>query len=70
VREMIKKTKAQGMTEYILIIALVAIMIIAALKFFGGRVKKGFNDASSKISQSVDSGNKGADDRKYLGDDE
>ncbi len=65
---MLKGKKAQGMTEYILIIALVAIMIIAALKFFGGRVKKGFNDASSKISQSVDSGNRGAEDKDYLGD--
>lgn len=65
---MLKNKRAQGMTEYILIIALVAIMIIAALKFFGGRVKKGFNDASSKISQSVDSGNRGAEDRDYLGD--
>ncbi|MCX8094159.1 MAG: hypothetical protein N3E50_08345 [Candidatus Goldbacteria bacterium] len=65
---MIKNKKAQGMTEYILIIALVAIMIIAALKFFGGRVKKGFNDASNKISQSVDAGNRGAEDKDFLGD--
>ncbi|HPD18204.1 MAG TPA: pilus assembly protein, partial [Candidatus Goldiibacteriota bacterium] len=65
---MLKSRKAQGMTEYILIIALVAIMIIASLKFFGGRVKKGFNDASDKISQSMDSGNKGAEDKDYLGD--
>lgn len=65
---MIKSKKAQGMTEYILIIALVAIMIIASLKFFGGRIKKGFNDASGKISNSVDSGNRGAEDKDYLGD--
>jgi len=65
---MLKGKKAQGMTEYILIIALVAIMIIAALRFFGGRVKKGFNDASSKISNSIDSGNRGAEDKDYLGD--
>lgn len=65
---MLKSRKAQGMTEYILIIALVAIMVIAALKFFGGRVKKGFNDASNKINQSIDSGNRGAEDKDYFGD--
>lgn len=60
-RELLKKKKAQGMVEYILIVALVAILIIGALKLFGGKVKKGFHDAANKVDSAVEEGNRGSD---------
>jgi Flp pilus assembly pilin Flp len=46
--------KAQGMTEYILIIALIAVLVIGAVKLFGNKVKKGFSDSAGKVSSAVD----------------
>ena len=41
-KKILKRKKGQGMTEYILIIALIAILVIAGVKFFGRTVKDGF----------------------------
>jgi Flp pilus assembly pilin Flp len=46
--------KGQGMTEYILIIALIAVLVIGAVKAFGGKVKKGFADSAAKVGSAVD----------------
>lgn len=40
----------QGMVEYGLIIALVAIVIIAALTAMGGSLKDKFNEITTKLS--------------------
>ncbi len=45
-----KKQSGQGMTEYILIVALIAVAVIAAVKIFGSSVSTGFSNASSQIS--------------------
>lgn len=45
----LKGKKGQGMTEYILIIALVAVMVIGSVKLFGGKIKTGFNKAADKV---------------------
>jgi len=56
----------QGMTEYIIITALVAIAAIAAVTFFGGTVRAqigamgkelGGNDATSTINRAKNQGN-------------
>ena len=39
----------QGMTEYIILVALIAIICIAAVKFFGNSTKEGFKEASTQI---------------------
>jgi pilus assembly protein Flp/PilA len=41
--------RGQGMTEYILIIALIAILVLGAVKIFGGKIKDAFTKASSKV---------------------
>ena len=46
----------QGMTEYILIVALIAIAVIGAVKFFGGNVKSGFQNAGNQLGAAT-SGN-------------
>ena len=43
----------QTMTEYILIIALVAIAVFATLKIFGGKIKTLFEKASGKIQEAT-----------------
>ena len=43
----------QTMTEYILIIALVAIAVFAALKIFGGKISALFEKASGKIQEAT-----------------
>jgi Flp pilus assembly pilin Flp len=53
---MLNGKKGQGMTEYILIIALIAVMVIGAVKLFGKQVKKGFADSTSKVQGAIDSG--------------
>ncbi|HRU39897.1 MAG TPA: Flp family type IVb pilin [Candidatus Goldiibacteriota bacterium] len=50
----LKGSKGQGMTEYILIIALIAILVIGAVRMFGGKVKQGFSDAAEKVGETVD----------------
>ena len=41
------------MTEYILIVALIAIVVIAGVKLFGKKVDKGFKDAATTIEQNT-----------------
>lgn len=52
-KHVLKKRKGQGMTEYILIIALIAIVVIAGVRLFGSKVDKGFKDAASKIEENT-----------------
>jgi pilus assembly protein Flp/PilA len=54
-RNLSKKKKGQGMTEYILIIALIAIVVIGAVRLFGGKVKDGFRETGNKIGTDIDS---------------
>ncbi len=52
-KKILKGKKAQGLVEYILIIALIAILVIGGVKLFGGKVKKSFKDAAETISEEV-----------------
>lgn len=45
--------RAQGMTEYIIIVGLIAIVLITAVKLFGGEVKKGFEKGKGTIEKEV-----------------
>jgi Flp pilus assembly pilin Flp len=50
-----KNQSGQGMTEYILIVALIAVAVIAAVKLFGTNVSNGFNNAAGQISSNTGS---------------
>jgi Flp pilus assembly pilin Flp len=41
------------MTEYILIVALIAVFVIGAIKLFGRTTKKGFSDAANTVGSNV-----------------
>lgn len=41
-----------SMVEYILLVALIALVVIAAVTFFGGQMLDRFNDAGSRVSRA------------------
>lgn len=43
----------QGMTEYILIVALIAVFVIGAVKLFGKKTESGFKGAANAIDNNV-----------------
>jgi Flp pilus assembly pilin Flp len=45
--------KGQGMTEYILIVALIAVFVIGAVKLLGKNTKEGFKDAANQVGNNV-----------------
>jgi Flp pilus assembly pilin Flp len=50
-----KNQTGQGMTEYILIVALIAVAVIVAVKLFGTSVKTGFDSATTQIISNTSS---------------
>ena len=51
----LRKRSGQGLVEYILIVALIAILVIAALKIFGKKVGKSFKESAETIEREVGS---------------
>lgn len=47
-----EEESGQGMVEYGLIIALIAVVVIVALTTMGGKIKDIFNTAAGKLSAS------------------
>jgi Flp pilus assembly pilin Flp len=45
--------KGQGMTEYIIIVALVAIAAIAVVSIFGGKIKAVFTNSGNALNGDV-----------------
>jgi Flp pilus assembly pilin Flp len=45
--------RGQGMTEYILIVALIAVFAIAMVKFFGGTISNIFSRLGTKIDNET-----------------
>lgn len=52
-RNLLKGRKGQGMTEYILIIALIAVFVIGGVKLFGGKIKQGFQESAKAVGDDV-----------------
>ena len=48
-----RKQSGQGMTEYIIIVGLIAIFLITAVKKFGGALDATYEKASEKIKEDV-----------------
>ncbi|GEM_PF-2783945 len=55
VKKLLSKKRAQGMTEYIIIVGLIAILLIAAVKTFRGQVGSAFQKGGEAINQEVTS---------------
>jgi pilus assembly protein Flp/PilA len=43
--------KGQGLVEYVLIVALIAIVLVAAVKLFGTNVNKEFNTMAQEVAK-------------------
>lgn len=48
-----RQKRAQGMTEYIIIVGLIAIVLIAAVKAFSGSVNSAFTGSTTKVNEGV-----------------
>ncbi|MBN1824424.1 MAG: Flp family type IVb pilin [Endomicrobiales bacterium] len=48
-----KDESAQGMTEYILIVALIAVAAIVMVKAFGGKIGELFSKSTGKIEKET-----------------
>lgn len=49
IKRFLKDERAQGMTEYVLLVFLIAIFAYAAVQKFGKKVSTRFNDAEKKL---------------------
>lgn len=49
-----KKNRGQGMTEYIIIVALIAIAAIGVITLFGNNIRKLFGMSADALSGSAD----------------
>ncbi|MCP4481808.1 MAG: Flp family type IVb pilin [bacterium] len=47
---MLRRKKGQGMTEYILIVALIALVAVASIQLFGEKIKERFSTLADTIS--------------------
>ena len=54
IRQFLNDESGQGMVEYILIVALIAIAVIATVKIFGTKISGMFTKASTKIQTETD----------------
>lgn len=48
-KQLLKKEEGQGLVEYGLIIALVALVVVAALTLIGGNLTNKFNEIASSL---------------------
>ncbi len=63
----LKNNRGQGMTEYILIVALIAVFAIGAIKFFGKSTSDNFTAAANATNSAVNSGTAGSSAGGALG---
>jgi Flp pilus assembly pilin Flp len=49
----VRRRRGQGMTEYIVLVGLIAILLIAAVTKFRDAVGNAFNTAASKIENDI-----------------
>ena len=60
-----KRKKGQGMVEYILIIALIALIVIVGVKMLGKKTQKAYNDSAGAIESNVQEGVDAADKQQW-----
>lgn len=52
------RESGQGLVEYILIVALIALAVIGAVRLFGKKTKEAFKSSAETIESAVDAGQK------------
>lgn len=59
---LLREEEAQGLVEYILIIAIVAVIAVVALKAFGKQISAWFSGASNSLDKEIKDANTGSGD--------
>jgi len=52
-KRLVKEEEGQGLVEYALILALIAIVVIGAMQLLGGQVGTTFNNITTKLGGTV-----------------
>jgi pilus assembly protein Flp/PilA len=65
-RKHLRKSRGQGMTEYIIIVALIAIAAIAVVMLFGDNIRKLFGASSAALAGNSSVSNDGASSNDQL----
>jgi pilus assembly protein Flp/PilA len=58
-RKNLRKNRGQGMTEYIIIVALIAIAAIGVITLFGDNIRKLFGSSANALAGSTSEQNRG-----------
>ena len=59
IRKTLRKARGQGMTEYIIIVALIAIAAIGVITLFGDNIRKLFGGSANALAGSTTEANRG-----------
>jgi len=52
-QELMRSGRGQGMVEYILIVALIALVVVVGVKTFGGKVTQIFQDKAKQLGEET-----------------
>ncbi|KFE58464.1 hypothetical protein [Hyalangium minutum] len=62
----LRKARGQGMTEYIIIVALIAIASIGVITLFGDNIRKLFGASAAALAGNAQVANDGAESNEQL----
>ncbi len=65
-KKALKKARGQGMTEYIIIVALIAIAAIGVITLFGDNIRKLFGSSANALAGSTNEQNRGQNSTNAL----
>ena len=65
-KNLLKRSRGQGMTEYIIIVALIAIAAIGVVTLFGDNIKALFGASANALAGSTNESNRGTNSRQAL----
>jgi Flp pilus assembly pilin Flp len=67
-KRMIRRRRGQGMTEYIIIVALIAIAAIGVITLFGDNIRKLFGTSANALAGQTSEQNRGQDSNQQIED--
>ena len=65
-KKMIRRNRGQGMTEYIIIVALIAIAAIGVITLFGDNIRRLFGMSANALAGEVDVKNTNAQSKEAI----
>ncbi|WP_224245606.1 Flp family type IVb pilin [Hyalangium gracile] len=65
-KKQVRKSRGQGMTEYIIIVSLIAIASIGVITLFGDNIRKLFGASAAALAGNANVTNEGAESNETL----